>query len=252
MGRNIFAFIFITIFSLPLVAEESTLSAGSDFQISMPSDWVEIPRDVLDQYEVAVQEATGQNQTYEYGYQSTSAVNWFEHPYALVQVKRTGRVPEGQLKNYKKIESGFKEGIQKVDDSAGDLLKNMTMGETIYEQDRHILWSAMTMEVAGIGKVKGLIAVKLTEFGVVQFMGYGKEETFSKHEPTYRKMINSITVSQPDIYNPRLTDNAPTIFGINLGQSLIAGIIGGLIGGVFGLFKYFTRKNPNKTSNPTP
>jgi len=252
MERTILVFIFLIIFTLPLSAEENTLSAGSDFQISIPHDWVEIPRDVLDQYEIAVQAATGQAQTYEYGYQSTSTVNWFEHPYALVQVKRTGRVPEGQLKKYKKIESGFKEGIQKVEESAGDLLKNMTMGETIYEQDGHILWSAMSMEVAGVGKVKGLIAVKLTEFGVVQFMGYGKEDNFSQHESTYRKMIQSITVSQPDMYKPRLTDNAPTIFGINLGQSLIAGIIGGLIGGVFGLFKYFTRKNPNKKSNPTP
>lgn len=237
---------------MPLSAEESNLSAGSDFQISIPSDWVEIPRDILDQYEVAVQEATGQSQTYEYGYQSTSAVNWLEYPYALVQVKRTGRVPEGQLKNYLKIESGFKEGLQKVDDSSGDLLKNMTMGETIYEQDRHILWSALTMDVAGVGKVKGLIAVKLTEFGVVQFMGYGKEESFTQHEPTYRKMIHSITANQSDIFKPRLTDNAPTIFGINLGQSLIAGIIGGLIGGIFGLYKYFTRKNADKKSNPTP
>lgn len=242
MERNILIFIFTIIFSLPLAANESTLSAGTDYQISVPSDWVEIPRDILDQYEVALQEATGQNQTYEYGYQSTSAVNWFEHPYALVQVKRTGRVPEGQLKKYKKIESGFKEGIEQLEESAGNLLNNITMGETIYEEKKHILWSAMSMEVADVGKVKGLIAVKLTEFGVVQFMGYGKEESFSQYEPTYKNMIHSITVSEPDIYKPRITDNAPTIFGINLGQTLIAGIIGGLIGGVIGLFKYFTRE----------
>ncbi len=242
MERNILTSILWIVFSLPLSAEETILTAGSDFKISMPPDWVELPRDVLDQYEVAVQEATGQSLTYEYGYQSTSAVNWFEHPYALVQVKRNGRIPEGQLKKYKKIESGFKEGIEKLEESAGDLLQNISMGETIYEQDRHILWSAMSMEVAGVGKVKGLIAVKLTEFGVVQFMGYDKEESFSQYESIYRKMIYSITVSQADIYKPRITDNAPTIFGINLGQTLIAGIIGGLIGGVFGLFKYFTRK----------
>jgi hypothetical protein len=242
MYRNILTFIFTILISLPLAADENILRAGSDYQISIPSDWVEIPKDILDQYAVAAKEATGQNVTYEYGYQLASAVNWLEHPYALVQVKRTGRVPEGQLKQYKKIESGFNEAIDKLEESAGDLLKNITMGETIYEEDKHILWSAMSIEVAGIGKVKGLIAVKLTEFGMVQFMGYGKEESFSQYEPTYRKMIDSITVSQPDIYKPQITDNAPTIFGINLGQSLIAGIVGGLIGAIFGLFKYFTRK----------
>lgn len=252
MNGSILALTFLLFFSLSLAADETILTAGKDFKISMPTEWVEIPREVLDQYETAVNEATAQSQTYEYGYQSTSAVNWMEYPYALVQVKRNGRVPEGQLKKYKKIERGLKEGIEKLEESAGDLLKNITMGETIYEQERHILWSKMTMEVSGIGKVKGLIAVKLTEYGVVQFMGYGKEDSFSEYEPIYRQMIHSITVSQPDIYTPRLTDNAPTIFGINLGQSLIAGIIGGLIGGLFGLFKFFARKNPNKKSNPAP
>ncbi|QDE32686.1 hypothetical protein [Shewanella polaris] len=234
--------VFLIISSLPIVAQDNILTAGTDFQISIPSDWVEIPRDVLDQYEKSVKNATGQAQTFEYGYQSTSAVNWFEHPYALVQVKRTGRVPEGQLKQYKKIENGFEKGIKKVEESAGDLLSNVSMGETLYDQDKHILWSAMSMEVADIGKVKGLIAIKLTEYGIVQFMGYGKEDGFSKLKPTYNNMIHSITVDPSDVYKPRITDNAPTLFGINLGQTLIASIIGGLIGGVFGLFKYLTRK----------
>jgi len=242
MKRIIYLITFLVTISAPLAANEVVVTAGADYQISIPKDWVVIPRDVLDQYEIAVQNATGQNQTYEYGYQSSSAVNWFEHPYALVQVKRNGRVPEGQLKQYKKIEGGFKKGIEKLESTAGGLMSNSTMGETLYEKKRQILWSTLSMDVSNVGRVKGIIAIKLAEFGIVQFMGYGKEDDFASYEPVYRDMAHSLTLNPNDTYKPRITDNAPTIFGVNLGQTAIAAIIGGLIGGVFSLFRVFSKR----------
>ncbi len=216
MAKNIIAFIHIVFFSLPISASENVLNAGLDYQISLPDDWVEIPRDELDIYQSNIQEKTGQNQTYDYGYQSDNTVNWFEYPYALVQIRRIGRVSEDKLKKYKKIESGFEKEIDKVESFAGDLLSNGEMGELLYEQDAHILWSTLSMDVNGVGKVKGLISVKLTEFGTVQFMGYSKDENFLHYEPTFRQMAYSIKPSPNDIYKPRLTDNAPAIFRADL------------------------------------
>jgi hypothetical protein len=241
IGKIVLPSLFLFI-SISLFAEEQVVDAGNDYKLTLPSDWVEIPEDVLDQYEKAILEATKINQTYEYGYQSNTATNWFEYPYALVQVNRQGRVPEGQLKQYEKVESGFKEGMDKVEAVAGDLLSNAVMGETIYDQDSHILWSKMSMDISGIGRVKGLIAIKLTEYGTIQFMGYAKEDNFTRYEAIYREIIHSITVQDSEIYTPRITDNAPTIFGINLGQLLIAGVIGALVGGIIGLFIYFTKR----------
>jgi len=242
MVRKIVLPSLFLLFTVSLVAEEQIVDAGNDYKVTLPHSWVEIPEDILDQYEKAIQEATKQIQTYEYGYQSNTATNWFEYPYALVQVNRKGRVPEGQLKQYQKIESGFKEGMDKVEAAASDLLSNAAMGETVYDQDSHILWSKMSIDVSGIGRVKGLIAIKLTEFGTIQFMGYAKEDNFTHYEAIYRKIVHSITVQDSEKYTPRFTDNAPTIFGINLGQTLIAGVIGALIGGIFVLFKFFTKR----------
>lgn len=250
MERNRIILILIAILSLHVAGKENTLSAGSDFQISIPSDWVEIPRGILDQYEVAVKELTGQNQTFEYGYQLAGSGNWLEHPYALVQIRRTGRIPEGELKKYKKIEKGFNEGVQILEESAGDILDDIKLGETVYEQDRHILWSAMTMNVANVGSVKGMVAMKLTEFGMIQFMGYAKEENFAQLEPVYRKMVHNLTVNPEDEYKPRWTDNAPGLSGINWGKALASGIVGALIAGVFGLFNLLRQKLFYRRSNP--
>lgn len=230
------------LFSISVIAEEHVVIAGNDYKITLPSNWIEIPKDVLEQYEKAVRETTKQNINFEYGYQPSSSKSWFEYPYALVQVNRGGRLSEDQFKEHKKIERGFKEGIDKVKASAGDILSNAKMGETIYDQDAHILWSKMSMDVSGVGRANGLIAAKLTEYGTIQFMGYAKEEDFAQYEAVYRKTINSITVKESDIYKPRLSDGAPKIFSIDIEQLLIMAMIGALIGGAVGLFKFFTRK----------
>lgn len=243
MKRTLFGFLVLIAFSHPVAGEEVSFKAGVDYQISLPGDWVEIPKEALEQYQKAVSDATGQKMTYEYGYQSTQTDNWFEYPYALVQVKRTGRIPEGQLKNYKKIESEMSEGLKKVEESAGSLLSNTAQGETIYDPTIHTLWSSVSVDVEGVGKVKGLTAVKLTEYGYIQFMGYALEKEFAQFEPLYRKIVHSIKVEEKDIYKPRITDNAPTVFGINLGRTAIAAIVGALIAGLFGLFKKFSRNN---------
>ncbi len=243
MKRIFFTFFVYLSFALPAAGEDITFEAGSDYQITVPGDWVEIPREAIDQYQKVISENTGQHVTFEYGYQSTENENWFVYPYALVQIKRNGRVPEDQLTKYKKIESGFDEGIKNMEEAAGELLSNISQGETIYDPAIHTLWSNISMDVEGIGRARALIAIRLTEYGFIQFMGYALEQDFSQYESLYRRMVHSINIEEKDIYKSRITDNTPTIFGINLGRVAISAIIGALIGGLFGLFKMFKRKN---------
>jgi hypothetical protein len=218
-------------------------SVNKDFKIDTPNNWIDFPKDVLDQYSEMLSKSSDLNETYEYGYQIKTAENWFTYPYALVQVKRNGRVSEGQLKQYKEIETEMIEGIKKAEESMVGLVSGISQSETLYESNKKILWSVLTMDVTDIGHVKGIIAVKLTEYGFIQFMGYALEEDFNKYLPIYKKMAKSITVNDADIYKPRITDNAPVIFGINLGQTAITAIIGAFIGGLVGLFFKFRRKN---------
>ena len=228
-------------FSLPVIGENVTFTAGTDFQISLPEDWEEIPKAALEQFQKEVSEVTGENLTYEYGYQSTKTENWFEYPYALVQIKRTGRIPEGQLKNYIQIESGFEEGIKKLEETASNLFSDISQDETIYEPGIHALWTVITMDVEGVGKARGLVAFKLTEYGYIQITAYALAQEFTRYEPLYRRMVHSITLDEKEVYKSRLTDNAPSIFGINLGQTAIAAIAGALIAGLFGMFKIVRR-----------
>jgi len=225
-----------------VLAEDFRTNDG--FTVTLPPGWVEIPQEILRNYEAALLEISqGKNlQKYSYGYQTSIAINWLEHPYILVQVKRDGRIPEGQLKKYKKLKEEFSEGGEKAEAMYSGFLSNAKQGETIYDDENHVLWSTLLMTVAEIGNVKALIAVKLTEFGFVQIMGYSIEEEFNQYEPIYKSMVNTLSLNEKDAYKPRLTDNAPVLWGINLGQSAIAGIIAGAIGGLIALVGFLGRR----------
>lgn len=242
MKRIFFTFFVYLSFVLPAVGEDITFEASSDYQITVPGDWVEIPREVIDQYQQVISDNTGQHVTYEYGYQASKNENWFVYPYALVQIKRNGRIPEDQLTKYKRIENGFDEGMKYVEETAGEVLSNMSQGETVYDPGIHTLWSNISMDVEGIGRARAFIAVRLTEYGFIQFMGYALEQNFSQYESLYRKMVHSINIEEKNMYKSRITENAPTISGINLGRVAISAIIGTLIGGLFGLYKMFKRR----------
>ncbi|MDZ7781918.1 MAG: type IV toxin-antitoxin system AbiEi family antitoxin domain-containing protein [Halioglobus sp.] len=245
MKLSSYSALLALILAFPAFGAGNILEAGKDYRISIPEDWTEIPREALLQYQEIVSKTVGQKLTYEYGYQSLQTENWFEYPYVLIQVIRSGRIPEGQLKDYKKIDSGMEEGLEKVSKAVGSFLSNASVGETIYDSSIHVLWSRMAMDVDGAGTVNSLIGLKLTEYGYIQFMGYALANEFASYEPIYRKMIQSISLSEEDTYNPRLTDNAPTVFGINLGQTAIAAIVGALMAGLFGLARKLWKKTPD-------
>ena len=225
-----------------------TFETRDDFSVTLPSGWVEAPPGALRHLEAAIAELSqGANeQHYDYGYQLESASTWFEYPYILVQVRRDGRVPEGQLTQYEKIESELREGAERVEETFRSVFSNLEQGEIAYDEAEHVLWSAATMNVQGVGAVRSLVAVKLTEFGFIQLMGYAREETFAQYSPIFREAVHSLAVAEEHAYRPRLTDHAPSFFGINLGQTLIAGLVGGLAGGAAALIARWKRRRDRR------
>ncbi len=243
--------ILAAIMTLLLCSDETiaaTFATSHDFSVTLPSGWVEAPPEALRTMEAAIEQASqgAINQQFEYGYQLASASVWFEYPYILVQVKRSGRVPEGQLAQHKRSHSEIREGMEKAEESFGAFLSGIEQDETLYDEGNHVLWSTITMNVQGVGDVRALIAVKLTEFGFIQLMGYATRDTFAQYSPIFREAVHTLDIAEQYKYQPRLTDHAPTIWGINLGQTAIAGLIGGLAGGVVALIGYLIKKRKRR------
>jgi len=228
--------------------DATTFETDHNFSVVLPDDWVEAPSEVLRNVESGISELSGgaNKQRYDYGYQLSSADAWFEHPYIFVQVNGNGRVPEGQLTQYEKVEAALRSSVEEASESFGAVLSETKPGETIYDEREHVLWSTFTTNVQGIGAVNGLAAVKLTEFGFIRLMGYSTEDTYEKYSPIFRQAVHTLVIPDEYQYRPRLTDHAPTVWGINLGQSAIAGLVSGLLGGVVALIGYLKKKRSRR------
>jgi hypothetical protein len=243
--------VFSAILTIPLAlhaAQAETFPTRDDFSVSLPSGWIEAPAEALRNIEAVLSQASqgAMTQKYDYGYQLASANTWFEYPYVLVQVMRRGRVPEGELTQFERIESGFREGADQVKESLGTFVSNVEQGKVVYDDAEHVLWSSFTMGVQGVGNVRALSAVKLTEFGFIQVNCYALEDSFDRYAPVFQGMVRDLDVAERYRYQPRLTDHAPTLWGINVGEVALSGGLGAIIGGVVGLIVYFRRRRQRR------
>jgi hypothetical protein len=104
------------------------------------------------------------------------------------------------------------------------------------------------LDVRKVGTVNGQVALKLTEFGLVQIMGYAKKETFADYQPLFQEIAQRVTFDDSVRYRPRLTDAFPMVGGINTGE-LLAGAIGAIIiGGIIGLIAMVAKKSRRKNA----
>jgi len=242
LKRIIALFAIVNLLLLSAAAAEKDFPTQQGFTIVLSDDWVEIPRNVLDDLSATMARmSSAPVQKWDYGYQLASATNWAQYPYILVQVKEEGRIRESELANYKKVSADMNEGLKKAEKSMDGILSDSTMGETVYDDQNHILFSTMQMNVRAIGPVLGVTAVKLTEKGAVQFMGYTLEKDASIYVPFYKKAAIDVRLPEDLVYKPRASDS-----GFDWSHVGRSAIIGGLVGGMIGLIRMFFKKK--KTS----
>jgi hypothetical protein len=168
-----------------------SIAAKEGFTLHLPKDWKPIPKEILDKYSRAIAKMAPQaeKQVYDYGFQRSDAPKWFAYPYILVQVKRTGRIPEEQLKALKRIEKAMDESFSKTTDSLSAITSNASLGEPIYDPASHILWTRIAIDIKNTGTVRGTIGTILTEEGFVQIAGYVKEDNSETYLPIFESVI---------------------------------------------------------------
>ena len=204
-NHHIKNYIFIVICILQLhsfttTGAENIISAGEDFQISIPSDWIIIPNDNLKQMEMLTLENTGQYVRLDYGYCPNHTDAWNELPYAVIRVNRSGKIQESQLQDSHNMTNELARGAKKADISAGVHISNISTRETKYDDNTKIIWAKNSMNIEDVGKVQAIQSFKLTEFGYVHFMGYTLDDDLETYEPIFENMIKSIKFKDGDIY----------------------------------------------------
>src|SRR6266566_9890293 len=185
------------------------------YSANFPEGWRQIPPQVLADYSDTVKRVSGGkvSQQYQDGYQRDFKGKWLIHPYILVQVKETGRVPEGQLRNMKPFRRGIEKGLGQAADGLGVVLSQAALGETVYDSTNKCLWMQFSANVAGVGPIKAVSCGFLTEKGVIYFHCYSKAAEFEELLPTFQRAMSSVGITEALRYKPHLGDPVGFDFG---------------------------------------
>jgi hypothetical protein len=207
-------------------AEEAKLPfpTKDGFTLYLPDGWKPIPKDVLDAYSRAIAKLAPQaeKQTYDHGFQLSAAQKWFTYPYILVQVKRSGRVPEDQLRSLAQIGKAMDSGFAKARESLSSFATNGSIGETVLDASTHTLWTRIAIDVKGVGTINGLVGTVLTETGFIQISCYAKKNEFPAYLSVFETIVRSTVLSDDLKYRPDTTDSESSTGRI--GRGVIVGI----------------------------
>ncbi len=247
-----FALCFIAGSTLAAPELSQRFETKDDFTVRLPADWEAIPPDVLKAYGEVLAKAAPNvpRQTYEYGFQRAGARSWFTYPYVLIQVKNTGRIPEAQLQSVRRTEAAINEGAEKFSSALSEVVSGVSLNETVYDADFHILWSKIAAQVAGVGPILGLVGVRLTENGVVQIMGYARESEYADYAPLFEAIIKQTEIGEHARYKPRMTDAIPFVNRIDWAKVLGGAVGGGIVGAIGALIARQRKKKTEPAVTP--
>jgi hypothetical protein len=170
--------------------------AKEGFTMHMPAEWKPIPREILNRYCQAIAKLApnAEKQTYEYGFQRADAPKWFAYPYILLQVKRSGRIPEEQLESLQRIEKAMDDSFAKATDSLSSFTSKATIGEPFYDVSHHILWTRVAIDVKEIGTVRGIVGAILTSEGFIQVACYARDADFKEYLPVFEAIVKNTEI----------------------------------------------------------
>lgn len=185
------------------VAYSGQMYQKHSFSITLPAGWIEIPRDVIDAHliEISRLAPNAPKQDYDCVFQLDNAQNWFEHPYILVSIKNTGRIPENQLENCERIST--QEDYDKHKKPYSSIISSIQAGKTYYDKKAKIIWLRLEANVVNVGSIAGISGMNLTEKGFIQVTGLSLKDDFSIYESIFQSIIMSVAPEPWLVYKPK-------------------------------------------------
>ena len=203
------------------------------FVIKLPPGWVEVAGSSLDHLNELLRTKVGSPYLFPYfvGYQRDPGPPWMVYPYVLVQVNERQRMQEAELARLKSTREGIEEGVAKVQSKLDTMISKAKLGELIYDADARILWLNLDAQVEGIGPVRGISGILLSEKGYVQVSCYATKATFSDLSDTFKQIIRGVTLDPNLQYRPHALDAFPWLQRFSTNPVFTYAVIGAIVGG---------------------
>ncbi len=201
--RHVLSCLFTCLLILYITPSYSIEVRKKAFSILIPDDWVEMPRDVIDDYlkNLAALAPNIPEQNYDYGFQSRFTNEWFEYPYILIQIDNKGRISENQLEKLEDIP--VQENIDAHKNKLKAILSNVEVGKMVYDKNAGIIWMRVELDVVNSEPVSGLIGMIPTEKGFINIIGYSSRKDYEVYEPIFQTIAMTVSPEPNLLYQTR-------------------------------------------------
>ena len=242
--------VFCMISTFPALA--GTFHTDDGFSITLPDDWIQIPKQVMDERIQELSEISPdfQNVVCDYGFQHASHDTWFSLPYIIVQVQNIGRIPSGKLSQFKRFDDVTERVSNKFKHSFFDQVSDVSLNEPIYDSENNILWMFSSIDFEDGETMKGISGVKLTEKGTIQLTGYSSAATYDAYKEFFHDTFQNVSIDESIRYAPLLTDTLPVLNGIDWEDVLVKFIEGIFIFGTISIVTIISKRKKKKGNKP--
>lgn len=202
--------------------------------LEVPSDWHEIPADLLEYYALESAEASGGRlaELYQHGFRPGDPENDFELPQILIQIKESGRLKYGQFLHLPSIDTLRHQGEVTVHERAESSIRDVRVNEVFFDRENFSLHIHNTLDFEAAGKAIVISVSFLTERGLFTVHCYAHISQNIDAAPIFERVIESVEIDESIRYRPRLGDRMPpkpALIAYSIAALLAIAILGFLI-----------------------
>lgn len=238
MKKIILSIVSLVLILTPITHAEAAIFNSKDnhYSFNIPVGWVEIPQSTIDSTMQKVAEQSKQDKiSYSSGFQ-LAGVPDFQYPYILTQDFKVDTPSYKQIQAYVNGDMAS-ESISQAEKNYSELMSNATSESPVLDKSRNIIFMNFEMDVANVGRVKGLTAMFLGEESVISMNFYSVKSDYSNNLPLFNKFIDSFKYDKGYEYNEIVASKNDSS---NLWDSFIKGgaqgaVFGGIGGGIAAL-----------------
>jgi hypothetical protein len=204
-----------------------TLELPAGVTVSVPDGWEPMPPASLEAHtaKLARLGRTDGHLTYDCGLQLASAATNNPYPYVLIQTKHTGRVGRMELAEFPVMQKGLPAAFAEFEQALSTNRVGAGFGGFLLDAPANILWMPATVRTAEDTHLLGLLALVLTERGVIHVACYAREADFAAYLPVFETFVRQLRPSPDLLYRPRFSDAHPVLANTNWRSVVVPGVI---------------------------
>jgi hypothetical protein len=184
---------------------------GGHVTLEVPTDWEEIPPDLLESHSLKMAEATGGRLTeiYQYGFRARDPDIEFVFPECLIQIRESGRLNYRRFLELPSVEEMRLAGEKNLAERRGFTTPDLELSEAFFDGETFSLHVSNVLDLRYEKETTVTSVAFLTEHGLMTIHFYAPSEQVGTMAPVYQHIVNSVHFDTELRYRPRLRDYLP-------------------------------------------